>query len=177
MDQSIVDNIRWAIAKKVIVRILETCSQEKLAELMVRWNPDLIGVLKDTKFRDYRDRPQEFFNLVREKTFIMIFYEIMYRRLSVDIIKKTVHNKLFGESCAQNELTNMLIEVATNGKKEPIEEFISCCNADVEKLLKAEDYSLDATLGEVEDVNSLQAVQTAFSCAAYSLLSSAIVCT
>jgi len=177
MDQSIVDNIRWAIAKKIIMRILETCSQDKLAELMVRWNSDLISVLKDTKFRDYRDRPQEFYNLVREKTFIMIFYEIMYRRLSIDVIKKTVHIKLFGEGCAQNELTNMLIEVATHGKKEPIEEFISSCHTDIEKLLKAEDNSIDAAQGEVEDVNSLQSVQTAFSCAAYSLLSSAIVCT
>ena len=155
MDQSIVDNIRWAIAKKVIVRILETCSQDKLAELMVRWNPDLITVLKDTKFRDYCDKPQEFFNLVREKTFIMIFYEIMYRRLPIDVIKQTVHNKLFGESCAQNELTKMLIELATIGKKEPIEEFMSSCHTDIEKLLKAEDLSIDAALVEAEDVNSL----------------------
>jgi hypothetical protein len=48
---------------------------------MVRWNADFIEVLRATKFEDYFDEPLEFFNLVREKTFIMIFYEIMYRRL------------------------------------------------------------------------------------------------
>ena len=34
-DHSVDDNIRWAIAKKVIVRILETCSTEKLADIMI----------------------------------------------------------------------------------------------------------------------------------------------
>jgi hypothetical protein len=48
---------------------------------MVHWNSDFMEVLDATKFEDHVDEPLEFFNLVREKTFIMIFYEIMYRRL------------------------------------------------------------------------------------------------
>lgn len=100
MDQSICDNIRWAIANKVIVQILETCPQDRLVDLMVKWNADFIHVLKDEKFIDHFEEPLEFFNLVREKTLIMIFYEIMYRRLSPQMIKETVHKKLYGENCA-----------------------------------------------------------------------------
>lgn len=35
LDLSIDDNIRWAIAQKIIIRILETCHQEKLVDVFV----------------------------------------------------------------------------------------------------------------------------------------------
>jgi len=60
---------------------LETCPQDRLVDVMVRWNADFVEVLRAAKFEDHFDEPLEFFNLVREKAFIMIFYEIMYRRL------------------------------------------------------------------------------------------------
>jgi hypothetical protein len=65
----------------VLVPILETCPPDRLVDVMVYWNADFIETLEATRFEDHLDEPLEFFNLVREKTFIMIFYEIMYRRL------------------------------------------------------------------------------------------------
>jgi len=100
MDRSVCDNIRWAIARKIIVRILETCPQEKLLEVMLHWNSDFMGVLKGTEFSDFSDQPLEFFNLVREKTFVMVFYEIMFRRLPVQVIKETLHTRIYGPDCA-----------------------------------------------------------------------------
>ena len=65
----------------MLIPILETCPHERLVDVMVWWNADFIEVLEATKFEDYVNEPLEFFNLVREKTFIMMFYEVMYRRL------------------------------------------------------------------------------------------------
>jgi hypothetical protein len=46
-----------------------------------------------------------------------------------------------------------------------------------DKEMKAEEQQVNAAHAETKDPNSLQSVQNAFSCAAYSLLSSVIVCT
>ena len=176
MDWSIDDNIRWAIAKKIIIRILETCSKEQLADLMVHWHHRFrVEVLAGDKFDDFGDNdPIELFNLVREKTFIMIFYEIMYRRLPVQMIKEEVHKRIYGQDCAQNELTRFLIEEAAVGKREPIKGFADKCQ-DVKK--DAEGNVLSGNIdAELKEVNSQAAVQMMHCCASYSLLSSAIVC-
>jgi hypothetical protein len=88
LDTSIDDNVRWAIARKIIVRILETCPQDYLEELMVENHKTFIQVLIDSNFEDFIIDPSEFFNLVREKTFVMIFYEVMFRRLSTKSIRE-----------------------------------------------------------------------------------------
>ena len=95
------------------------------------------------------------------------------------MIKETVHKKLYGDNCAQNELTKKLIGIAAAAKKEQIPGFISSCEAMMKKEqeMKAEEKQINVALGEVKDVNSLHSVQNSFSCAVYSLLSSVIVCT
>ena len=168
MDHSVSDNIRWAIARKIIVRILETCSQEKLLEVMLHWNSDFLAVLKGTEFSDFVDQPLGLFNLVREKTFVMVFYEIMYRRLPAQVIKETVHRRIYGPDCAQNELSKLLIEVAAHAKREHIRGFETYCRDIASEEPPAE---------PKDDVNSPKAVQTMYCCSAYSLLSSVIVCT
>ena len=177
MDSSIDDNIRWAIAKKIIIRILETCSKEQLADLMIHWHHRFrVEVLAGDKFDDFGDNdPIELFNLVREKTFIMIFYEIMYRRLPVQMIKEEVHKRINPEDGAQNELTRFLIQDAAVGKRQPIERFANICQ-DVKKDAEGNVISgnIDA---ELQEVNSQRAVQMMHCCASYSLLSSVIVCT
>jgi hypothetical protein len=101
LDQSIDDNIRWAIAKKIMVRIFETCSQEKLVDLVTTYNSEFMNILRDTKFEEYHfDSPHEFYNLVKEKTYIMVFYEIVYRRLPVKTVKEVIHRRLYGENSA-----------------------------------------------------------------------------
>jgi hypothetical protein len=168
MDQSVSDNIRWAIARRLILRILETCAQEKLLEVMLHWHSDFIAVLKGTDFSEFSDRPLELFQLVREKTFVMAFYEIMFRRLPAQVIKETVHRRLYGPESAQNELGKLLIEVAASAKRERIRGFEEACRG-----IAPEDPSADPSGA----LDSPKAVQTMFCCAAYSLLSSVIVCT
>ena len=45
------------------------------------------------------------------------------------MIKETVHKKLYGDNCQQNELTMKLIKIAADGKKELIPGFVSSCQA------------------------------------------------
>jgi hypothetical protein len=59
-----------------------------------------MAVLEHTEFNEFFDRPLDLFNLVREKTFIMSFYEIMYRRLPAQVIKETLHKRIYGPDCA-----------------------------------------------------------------------------
>ena len=144
---------------------------------MIHWHHKFsIEVLRDTKFEDYgTENYVDLFNLVREKTFIMIFYEIMYRRLPVQTIKEVVHKRIYGESSKQNELTKLLIENAYLGKREPIKGFANICRDD------ERDAQGNVINGNIEtqfkEVNSQQAVQMMYCCASYSLLSSVIVCT
>jgi len=45
------------------------------------------------------------------------------------MIKETVHKRLYGDSCQQNELTKVLVDIAATGKKEQIRGFLSSCQA------------------------------------------------
>ncbi len=111
-----------------MVRIFETCSQEKLVDLVTTYNSEFMNILRDTKFEEYHfDSPHEFYNLVKEKTYIMVFYEIVYRRLPVKTVKEVIHRRLYGENSAQNELTKFLSEYAAKAKREPIKGFDEIC--------------------------------------------------
>jgi hypothetical protein len=55
MDQGVCDNIRWAVAEKIIKRILETCPQDKLVELMLECNSAFMNVLERTDFSEFVD--------------------------------------------------------------------------------------------------------------------------
>jgi hypothetical protein len=76
------------------------------------------------------------------------------------MIKETVHKKLYGENCEQNELTKTLIEIAATGKKEQIPELMSRCLEimKTEKDTKADENLSNVTHGEVKDLNSLESV-------------------
>jgi hypothetical protein len=43
------------------------------------------------------------------RTFILRFFEVMFRRIKTETIKKVVHPKIFGEDSQGNELTKFLI--------------------------------------------------------------------
>lgn len=92
---------------------------------MIEWHSKFEQIIKD-EFTE--EEPVKFFNLVREKTFIMLFYEILYRRLPIEMIKETVHKRIYGQESGQlNTLTKFLIDHASKGKREPIKNFASVC--------------------------------------------------
>jgi hypothetical protein len=82
--------------------------------------------LKDP-LSDHENDHIEFFNLVREKSHVMAFYEILYRRLPVSVIKDTIHHRLYPEDEAQNKLTKTLVQAAVEAKREPVPKFASIC--------------------------------------------------
>jgi len=71
LDMKLDDNVRWAIAVKIIIRILETCPQDCIVELVVQWNQKFLDSLVHSNFSDFESDPGEYYRLVREKTYIM----------------------------------------------------------------------------------------------------------
>ena len=141
---------------------------------MIQNHKAFIKSLIENNFEQYHDNSLDFFNLVREKTHILIFYEVMFRRLPTKVIKEGVHKKIYGEDSSQNELTKILIEFSLVGKREPIKGFSNVCiDPSYRDGLKIAG-NIDT---EFPKQNSQHAVQLAYSQAAYSLLSSVIVCT
>lgn len=65
-DFSVDDNLRWAIMKKIILKILETCELPYLAEVMIMYTKKFEEVLKKP-FIELRDNPIDFYLLIREK--------------------------------------------------------------------------------------------------------------
>lgn len=175
IDQSVEDNIRWAIASKIIARILETCPQERLVDIFVKLNSRLLGTL-EAPFSAFEGEQIGFFNLVREKSHVMAFYEILYRRLAVQMIKTDVHGQLYPDDAAQNKLTKRLVEIAAEGKRAPIPNFAAICK-DASREAGGDPVEGANFRPELPEINSQHAVQNYYSCVAYSLLSSVIVCT
>ncbi len=60
------DNLRWAILKKVVIRILETCDQTQLAEIMVKYTLVFEKILQ-RNIVELRDQPLDQYFLVKEK--------------------------------------------------------------------------------------------------------------
>ena len=52
--------------KKIILKILESCDQAYLQEVMVNYTKKFEEIL-DKKYEDYKDTPLEFYMLVKEK--------------------------------------------------------------------------------------------------------------
>lgn len=88
LDQSLSDNIRWAIANRIISRILETCSPAYLAKLLITY----FVKFQKTLSEQYDPSMSElnWYLLVREKTHIFLFLEIMVRRIDTDDLKGIV---------------------------------------------------------------------------------------
>ena len=53
----------------------------------------------------------------------MAFYEILYRRISAQVIKSQVHGRLYPDDSEQNKLTKTLVLIASQAKKAPVPKF------------------------------------------------------
>ena len=93
-DDSVDDNIRWALANKVISRVLEWCSLEQLEAVMLKYYKQF----QDALGRQFEPgmTPLERYLLVREKTHVFLFLETMVRRLDSDRVKGEVTKQLYG---------------------------------------------------------------------------------
>ena len=109
-DTNVDDNLRWAIMQKIIMLILETCDQNQLSEIMIEYTKKFEERLSYpfSKARESED-PLILYNLVKEKSHILLCFEVMFRRLKADTIKTTVHKRIYGEAAQGNEITKFLI--------------------------------------------------------------------
>ena len=87
-DDSVDDNIRWAIANKILGPVLEWCSIDKLEAVMLKYFTqfqEIIGAQFEAGMA-----PLQRYLMVREKTHIFLFLETMIRRLDPDIVKTQI---------------------------------------------------------------------------------------
>jgi hypothetical protein len=135
----------------------------RLIDLLGQWNGRFTAVLTE----GFSSEPLPFYLLVREKTHIMMLYEVVYRRLSREQITGPLHTRLYGSGT--NQLTKELISVAAQAKRVAIKDFEVICtdrSADAEGTIDAE-----------LPINTATAVQRAYCTTAYNLLSSVVVAT
>ena len=158
-DDSIDDNIRWAIANKILGTVLEWCSLDKLEAVMIKHFTQFQEIL--SKQFESTMEPLERYLMVREKTHILLFLETMIRRLDPEIVKTQITKKLYGQTCKGNELTTYLIVTASKAKSIAIDGFLSTARGAIES--------------EIPILNSPEQIQRRFTCAAYNLLCSVIL--
>jgi hypothetical protein len=92
LDQSIQscdDNLRWSIANKLINRILETCNINYLEELLMTIFKTKLQTSLNKDITLYKQ--QDYYNLVREKTHVLLMLEIFVRRLDATILRTTIN--------------------------------------------------------------------------------------
>ena len=58
----------------------------------------------------------------------MAFFEVMYRRIPANVIKESIHSKLYGPQTSQRELTSFLIKTATAAKSSHPDGFTRICS-------------------------------------------------
>ena len=56
LDASIDDNLRWAIMRKIILKILESCDHNQLTEIMITYTKQFEQILNE-HFSNYRNKP------------------------------------------------------------------------------------------------------------------------
>lgn len=104
LDHSVDDNIRWAIAHKVLLRVFETCSLEQLEHLMVKYHGLFKSILdkslqagpigvSEEQAHDYAVKR---YMIVREKTHVFLFLECMIRRLDSEVLKGRITQAIYG---------------------------------------------------------------------------------
>ena len=89
------DALRHAIMQKVLMKMIKGCNAEYLTEIMVKYADAFLKHL-ERPFKEVSHNPEVLFSLIREKTFIMSYFEIMYRRLKSDTIKSVIHKRIYG---------------------------------------------------------------------------------
>ena len=119
-DDGLKENIRWGIVKRVILPLLERTPKENLVDLMCEYAKELENVLK-AQFKDIQGNTKALLLLVQEKSCAFALIEVLYRRLTGDMIKGTVHKRLYGNDTQGNELTKSLIPICHYAKCTPFE--------------------------------------------------------
>eukprot|EP01022_Parablepharisma_sp_SALTPOND_P020644 TRINITY_DN3819_c0_g1_i2.p1 TRINITY_DN3819_c0_g1~~TRINITY_DN3819_c0_g1_i2.p1 ORF type:complete len:1640 (+),score=159.31 TRINITY_DN3819_c0_g1_i2:9252-14171(+) len=178
-DSNLYDNLRWAIARKLLIPILEKCEEKYLVEFVKLHHKSLEATLKDQS--DLRSKPpidicldlfyKQFFLFKRLlRGYVYQIYEILYRRIDVDTLKGDLQKALYGPNAQGNELTKFLIVNSHNAKKQ-----YTSAYKDLTQWLQTQEASKKA-LGTSVDSKAITAhsVQEFYSGSAYGCMCSVI---
>ena len=121
-DSGIVDNIRWGIASRVLIPMINSADEALLEKLIIAHTLRLIGKVVESKFTEIYDSKEYLFRL-REKTCILMMFERFFSRMPSNVIKESIHKSLYGTSSQGNELTKQIISFCGKYRKERPEKY------------------------------------------------------
>lgn len=121
-DKGISDNLRWGLAKRILVPMIDECDEILLEKLIINHTHSLLFRLSDVKFAEIYDSKEYLFTL-REKYWILIFFERFFSRMPSNVIKENIHKSLYGPGSQGNELTKQLITFCGKYRKDRPEKY------------------------------------------------------
>ena len=121
-ENGIIDNLRWGIAKRILIPMINFCDEGMLEKLTIAHTHSLIGKIVENKFSEIYDMKEYLFRL-REKTFILMIFERIFEKLPSGAIKESIHKSLYGPGSQGNELTKQIISFCGKYRKERPEKY------------------------------------------------------
>ena len=83
-------NIRWAVAKKILLPIIDNCDLVSVEALLTSQTKKVLAILKSKNFNNCVDATQ-YILLLREKAMILLIFERFYDKIPTERIKTGVH--------------------------------------------------------------------------------------
>ena len=115
-------NIRWAVAKKILLPIIDNCDLVSVEALLTSQTKKMLAILKSKNFNNCVEATQ-YILLLREKAMILLLFERFYDKIPSERIKTGVHQAIYGASAAGNELTKELIQFTSKFKSDKPERY------------------------------------------------------
>lgn len=107
-DKGVIDNLRWGIAKRILIPMIDYADELMVEKLMIYCTKQMIGRITEIKFSEIYDSKEYLFRL-REKTWILLIFERFFAKLPSNRLKENVHKALYGPGSQGNELTKQII--------------------------------------------------------------------
>ncbi|OMJ94285.1 hypothetical protein SteCoe_2629 [Stentor coeruleus] len=121
-DKGIIDNLRWGIAKRILIPMIDYADELMIEKLMIYCTQQMIGKITEIKFTEIYDSKEYLFRL-REKTWILLIFERFFAKLPSNRLKENVHKALYGPGSQGNELTKQIIVFCSKYRKERPEKY------------------------------------------------------
>ena len=106
-------NIRFKTIERCLLPFLDSSKEEFLSEFFIEFYQKIIDIFNKGPFTD----PVEKLLHLKEMTAAFNIFEILFRRISIDKLKKEVHKRLIPSTTAENEITKKLILISHSTKK------------------------------------------------------------
>ena len=116
-DKGLNDNMRWGIAQRFLIPLLDLCDEVLVEDLMIQSCKSLLSQLSDPKFTQLSEA-KDYVLVLRSKTYTLLILEKFISKIPSTRFKENVHKAVFGPSAQGNEITKQIIGFCDKHRKE-----------------------------------------------------------